>query len=116
MCSIYRSNKQKVPGQLVFSQDMILPINHVADLRYIRQHTKMQIDKYVIRKKTTRINYDYRLGDQVMMGNKSDFKYETPFKGLCKIGQMWINGSFTLKMGAVTTILDIRPIKPLQRQ
>ena len=33
--SMYHSTKYKSPSQLVFYRDMILPINHVVDLRYI---------------------------------------------------------------------------------
>ena len=35
--STYHRTKQKIPGQLVFGLDMILPINRVANLRFIRQ-------------------------------------------------------------------------------
>ena len=34
----YHRTKETIPGQLVFGRDLILPINHVADWRYIRQH------------------------------------------------------------------------------
>ena len=33
--STYHTTKGKSPGQLVFVRDMILPINQVADWRYI---------------------------------------------------------------------------------
>ena len=38
VCSMYHSVKGKRPGQLVFGQDMILPISKVDNWRYIRQH------------------------------------------------------------------------------
>ena len=50
--------KDKSPGQLVFGRDIILPINHVADWRYIYQCKQTQINKYINRGKTTRINHD----------------------------------------------------------
>ena len=34
--STYHMTNRKIPGQLVFGRDMILPINHVVDWRYIR--------------------------------------------------------------------------------
>ena len=46
---MYYTTKVKSPGQLVFGQDMILPITHVADWIYIRQHKPTQIDNDVIR-------------------------------------------------------------------
>ena len=48
--STYHRTKQKFPGQLVFFQDMILPINHVADWRLQRQESdeySKLIGKYV---------------------------------------------------------------------
>ena len=35
--STYNQTKQKHPGQLVFGQDMIPPINHLANWRFIHQ-------------------------------------------------------------------------------
>ena len=42
--STYHRKKDKSLGQLVFGRDMILPINHVANWRYIRKHKQKQID------------------------------------------------------------------------
>ena len=60
---------------------MITPINHVADRRYIRQCKQTEINKYAVCENTTRIIYDQRIGDKVIMDNKFAFKCETPFKG-----------------------------------
>ena len=59
---------------------MILPINHVEDCRYICQRKQMQINKDVDRENTTRINYDYRVGDKFMTKMSSAYKYETLFR------------------------------------
>ena len=56
--STYHKTKGKIPGKLVFGRDMILPMNNVADWRYIRQRKQTQIYNYVIREKTTRIDHD----------------------------------------------------------
>ena len=72
----------------------------------------MQIEKDVIRKNSTRIDYNYIVGYQVMIRNKAAYKYETPFKDLYEIFQMWTNGTVTLWMGAVTTRINIHRIKP----
>ena len=91
---------------------MIIPINHVADWRYIRQRKKTQIDKYLIHENTTRIDHDYSVGGQFIMGSKSVFKYKTPFKGSYETVQKLTNVSVTLQMGAVTTRLNICRINP----
>ena len=79
--STYHRKKIKIPGRLVFGRHMILPINHIANWRYIRQRKKSQIDKYVIRENTTRIDHYYRVGDKLMTKTKSAYKYENLFKG-----------------------------------
>ena len=81
-------------------------------MEIIHQRKQAKIEKYVIRKKSTRIDHNYRVGDQVMIKIKTEFKYETPFKGLYEIVQMWTNGSVTLRTGAVTTRVNISCIKP----
>ena len=95
---------------------MILPINHVEDWRYISQRKQTQIYNDVIRKKTTRIDHDYRVGDKVMTLTKSEYKYETPYRGPYEIVQTQTNGTVTLRMGAVTMRLNIRIIKPYNTQ
>ena len=104
--------KDKSPGHLVFGRDTIPPINHVADWRYICQHKQTQIDNYVIRENTTIIDHNYREGNKVMTLTKSAFKYKTPYRVPYKKFQMWTNGNVTLIMGAVTTRINIRNIKP----
>ena len=71
-----------------------------------------QIEKDVMYENSTRIDYDYRVGDQAMIGNTSAYKDETPFKGLHEIIQTWTNRTATLRTGAVTTKSNICRIKP----
>ena len=75
-CTYYRT-KENPPGQLVFGRDMITPINHVADWRYTCQRKKTQINKDVDCENTTRIDYDYRVGDKITTKMRSAYKYET---------------------------------------
>ena len=67
---------------MIFGRDMILPIHHIESWRYIRQRKKTQIEKDVIREESTRIDYNYIVGDQVTIRNKSAYKNETHFKRL----------------------------------
>ena len=75
---------------------MILPINHVADWRYICQRKQSQIEKYVIHENTNRINHNYRLVDKFMTRTKSEYTYETPFNVLYNSFQMWTKLTVTL--------------------
>ena len=111
----YHRIKDKSPGQLVFVRDMILPIKHIADWRYIRQCNQSQIEKYVISKNSNWINYDHRVGNQVFLSYKAANNRETPFKGLCEIVQTRTNETVTLRIGAVTNRVNIRRIKPYKK-
>ena len=46
--STYHKVKDKSPGQIVFDQDMIIPIKHVVDWIFICQWKQAQIEKYDI--------------------------------------------------------------------
>ena len=110
--STYHTTKIKSPGQIVFGRDMILPITHVADWRYIRHRKQTQIDNDVILKNANRIDHDYIVGDKVLTGTKSEYKQETPYRGQYEIVQTWNNGTVTPRTGVVTMIFNICNIKP----
>ena len=72
--SMYQTTEGKNTGLLVFGQDMIPPINHLSDWRYIRQCKQSQIEKYIIRENNTKINHEYIVGDKVLTRTKSAYK------------------------------------------
>ena len=109
-------NKGKITSQLVSGRDMILPINHVADWRYLRQRKQAQIDKDVIFENTTRVNNNYIVKDKVITLTKSVYKYKTPFRGPYEIYHTWTNVTVTLRMGAVKMRINICNIKPYNNQ
>ena len=100
--------KYKSPGELVFGQDIIIPINNVPGWRYIYKCKQTQIDKDITLENTTRIGHDYKLGDKVMTKNRSSYKYENPIRGPYDFFQIWKNGTVTLRMGEVPHRINIR--------
>ena len=65
-------NRQKcyITGQLIFGCDMVIPIKHEMDGELIRQQKQMKINKDNTRQKKHRLDYDYRVGDNVMLTKK----------------------------------------------
>ena len=110
--STYHRTKVKSLDQMVFGRYMILPINNLADWRYIRQRKQMQINKDIDRENTTRIDYDYRVEDKVMTKMSSVYKYKTPFRVPYEFFWRWKNGTVTLLTGAVTHRINVCNIKP----
>ena len=58
------------------------------------------------------MDHDYIVGYKVTTITKSEYKYETPFKGPYGIFQAWTNVTLILRMVAVTTRINIHNIKP----
>ena len=74
----------------------------------------MQIEKDVIRKKITRTDHYYRVGDKVMVRRNQAYKYETSFQSPFEIVQMWTNITVTIRTVTVTARINICRIKPDQ--
>ena len=91
---------------------MIPPVNHIENWRYMRQQKQTQIEIYVIRENSTRIDHNYNIGDKLLFRINQAYKYETPFQGPYEIFHMWMNRAFTIRTGAVTATLNIRHTKP----
>ena len=105
-------NQQKSPGQLVFGQDMIAPIDHVANWSLISKRKQQLIDKSTDQENSTRSKNHFRVGDKVLIRNNQGKKYEAPYKGPYTSIQMWTNGVVTLRMGSTKDRLNILCLKP----
>ena len=81
ICSITNRKKGYIPGQLVFGRDMILLVKYRVDWGLIRQQKQTQINRDNARKNKHRVDYDYKVGDKVMLTNHNTYKNETPYKG-----------------------------------
>ena len=72
--------------------------------------------KDVTCKNSTRIEYDHRVGDQVLLKNKADIKMQKQLIGPYKIIQIWTNRAVTLRVGSVTKRINTRQIKPYKQE
>ena len=61
--------KSYSPGQLIFCHDIILPIKHRVDWEFIHQKKQAKINKDNARENKHRVEYDYKVGDKVMLTN-----------------------------------------------
>ena len=82
------------------------------DWRYIHKCKQSQMYKGFIHGNTTKINNKYIVGDIFLTKNRSSYKYKIPFYVPYENFQMRTNGIVTLQMGALTTRINIRHIKP----
>ena len=107
------TNRQKCysPGQLIFGRDMILPIKHRVDWDLIHHQKQTQINRDNAHEKIYRFEYEYKVGDKVMLNNHTAYKHETPYKSPFVIKQCFINGTLMLQYGATEIMYNIRRIK-----
>ena len=71
------TNRQKYysPVQLIFGRDIILPIKHRVHWELIRQQKQMQINSNNTRENKIGVDYDYKVGDKVMLTKQTVYKY-----------------------------------------
>ena len=67
---------QASPMQLVFGQDAILNIKHVADWEHIQQRKKIRVNHNDKRENMRRNNHQYKVGDKIQVKRKKNSKHE----------------------------------------
>ena len=112
--STYHTTLQATPGQLVFGRDMIFPIEYVADWQLIKNRKQRLIDKNNERENAKHVDYDYKVGEKVLIFTPDPNKMEPPREGPFSIIQVHTNGTVTLQKGPVTQRYNIRQIVPFQ--
>ena len=63
----YHTTLQASPMQIVFGQDAILKIKHVADWEHIRQHKQLRINHNNKRESMCRNNHQYKVGEKILV-------------------------------------------------
>ena len=108
------TNRQRCysPSQLIFGRDMILPIKHRVYWGLIRQRKQKQINIENTRENKHIADYEYKVGDKVMLTNHTVYIYETLYKGPFVITQCFTNGTVNLQCDAIKIKYNIRCIKP----
>ena len=72
----------------------------------------MQINRDKACKNKHRVEYDYKVGDKVMLTKHTAYKYETPYKGSFMTTQCFTNGKVKLHYGTTKIRYNMRQIKP----
>ena len=89
----YHRTLQAYPMQLVFIQDAILNIKHVANWEQIWQHKQEQISCINTRENMHRNNHQYKVGEKNLVKQKKKSKRKLEFMGPFLITQMNDNGT-----------------------
>ena len=105
---------QATPAQLVFGRDAIMNIKFEADWNLIKQRKQALIDKNNERENRTRKDYEYKIGQQVLIENITDEPkfVADPWKVPYHIRQVNNNGTVIVFKYPVLDTVNIRRIKP----
>ena len=98
--------------QLVFGQDAILNIKHVADWEKIRQRKQLRINHNNKQKNMQRNNHQYKVGDKILVKRKKNSKHELEFTSPFPIMQINDNVTVRFQKGIINDSTNISRIKP----
>jgi len=65
--STYHTVLKASPGAAIFARDMLFDIPFVADWHKIGDYRQRQTDRSNIRENSKRVDYDYKVGDKVLI-------------------------------------------------
>ena len=102
------TTRQQTPGQLVFGRDMIFNIKHKANLEYISQRKQDLNNKNNKRENAGRIEYEYKVGEKVLLKRGNENNYESPYQGPYEVLEVRDNGIVHLKVNSVTDTYNIQ--------
>ena len=114
MRSLYHRTLDATPGQLVFGRDMLFDIPYVADWAKIGKRRQEQVDKDCEKNNRRRIDYDYRVGQKVLLTKDGTIlrKAEDPYEGPYVITDVYTNGTVRIQRGTLNERLNIRRLHP----
>jgi hypothetical protein len=102
------------PGAAISGQDMLFDIPFVADWRKIGERRQSLTDHGNQHKNAKCIDYDYKVGDKVLVINKSILhKAESAYgKEPWTITTVHTNGTIRIQCGTKTEQLSIQRVEP----
>ena len=112
--SIYHTVLKASPGAAIFGCNMLFDIPFVADWHKIGERKQSLTNHGNQRKNAKRIDYDYKVGDKVLVIDKGILhKAESAYgKEPWTITTVHTNGTIRIQRGTKTERLSIRRVEP----
>jgi hypothetical protein len=112
--STYHMVLKASPGAAIFGHDMLFDILFVADWRKIEEQRQSLTDRGNQRKNAKRIDYDYKVGDKVLVINEGILcKAESAYgKEPWTITTVHMNGTIRIQCETKTERLSIWRVQP----
>ena len=109
----YHTTLQASPIQLVFVQDYILHINHVADWEHIWQRKQERMNHNKNRENMYRNNHQYKFGDKILVKCRKNSKHELEFIGPLLVTQINDNENVIFQKVIINDVTNIHRIKTI---
>ena len=92
---------------------MIFNMKTLINWKRISVKKQMTTDKSTLRENSKRLDYDYKVGQQVYIVREKSFrKIEGPKMGPYNITEIFTNGNVRIQRGSVDERINIRRIEP----
>ena len=114
ICSTYHTVLKASPGVAIFGRDMLFDIPFLADWNKIGDYRQSQTDHSAECKNSKRINYDYKVGDKVLIVKEGILrKAESRYgKEPWTITTVHTNGTIRVQCGSKSERINIRRVTP----
>ena len=112
--STYHTVLKALPGAAIFGRDMLFDIPFLADWNKIGDYRQHQTDLNTQRENKKRIDYDYKVGDKVLVRKdgilrKTESRYSSdPWT----ITTVHTNGTIRVQCGSKSERMNIRRVIP----
>jgi hypothetical protein len=118
ICSTYHTVLKASPGTAIFGRDMLFNILFIADWNKIGDYRQRQTDLNTARKNSKQVNYDYKVGDKVLLTEEGILrKAENPYsKKPWTITTIHINGTIRIQCGTKSERLNIQRVTPFTEE
>ena len=104
------------PGALVFRRDMLLDLPIIVDLLQIQQKRQIMIDENLIRQNRKRREFNYSVGQEVLVKAVKPAKLAPRAHGPYRIERIYTNGTIDiLRRDNVIERINIRRVIPFRR-
>ena len=70
VCSTHHTVLKASPGAAIFGQDMLFDVPFIADWKIIEEHRQRLTDRNTDHENKGRIDYDYKVGQKILVRNK----------------------------------------------
>ncbi len=114
ICSTYHTVLKASPGAAIFRHNMLFNIPFIANWNKIGDYRQRQTDLSMARKNSTQVDYDYKVGDKVLLTQEGILcKAESPYsKEPWTIMTVHTNRTTRIQHGTQSERLNIRRVTP----